>query len=239
VEDLPVDSAWHGKAAGLTAACLVLASLLLVFLVAPTEATMGDVQRLLYLHVSAAWCGLVACLVMGFCALMLLVRRRLEWDFWSQAAGEVGWMCATLTLISGSAWAHEAWGVWWTWEPRLTSSFLLWVIYAGIFLVRSSVEEASRRARIAGILAVVGVLDVPLVLVATRLFRGVHPVSPEMDPRMRLVLLCSVVSFTLLAAFLVSRRRIHLELAERVAQIEAAIVPVRVEARTPQLPSKV
>jgi heme exporter protein C len=221
VENFSVDRAWRGKAAGVTAACLVLASLLLVFLVAPTEATMGDFQRLLYLHVSAAWCGLIACVVMGCCAIMFLVRRRLVWDFWAQAAGEVGWMCATLTLVSGSAWAHEAWGVWWTWEPRLMSSFLLWVIYAGIFLVRSSVEDASRRARISGLVAVVGVIDVPLVLVATRLFRGVHPVSPDMDPRMRLVLLCSVVSFTILAGYLVSRRRIHLELANRVAQIEA------------------
>jgi heme exporter protein C len=210
------------SAAALAVAGMLFTALLMIFFVAPTESTMGDVQRILYLHVSVAWCGLAACVVMGCCAGMFLLRRQLEWDYWSQAAGEVGWLCATLTLLSGSAWGHEAWGVWWTWEPRLTSSFVLWVIYAGIFLVRSSVEEPLQRGRIGGILAVVGVIDVPLVLLATRWFRGVHPVAPEMDSQMRLVLLCSVVSFTSFFAYLVVQRRLHLELCEREARLEMA-----------------
>ena len=146
MRDLQVDRMSRGTvAAGAVVACLVLASLLMIFFVAPTEATMGDVQRIVYLHVSVAWCGLAGCLVMGFCGAMYLVRRRLEWDFWSQAAGEIGWLCTTLTLITGSAWAHEAWGTWWTWEPRLTSSLVLWIIYAGVMLVRSSIEDPHRR----------------------------------------------------------------------------------------------
>ena len=120
-------------AIGTVIACLMVASTWMIFFVAPTEATMGDVQRIVYLHVSVAWCGLAGCLAMGFCGAIYLVRRRLEWDFWSRAAGEVGWLCTTLTLITGSAWAHEAWGTWWTWEPRLTSSLVLWIIYAGSF----------------------------------------------------------------------------------------------------------
>lgn len=210
-------------AVGIVIACLVAAAAWLIFFVAPTEATMGDVQRIVYLHVSVAWCGLVGCLAMGFCGAMYLVRRRLQWDFWSQAAGEVGWLCTTLTLITGSAWAHEAWGTWWTWEPRLTSSLVLWIIYAGIFLVRSSIEDPHRRARIGGVLAVVGMSDVPLVLMATRWFRGVHPVTPEMDPRMRLVLLASVICFSAFFAYLVTLRRRQLEMSERTLQMEATI----------------
>jgi len=209
-------------AAGALVTCLVFASVLMIFFVAPTEATMGDVQRIVYFHVSVAWCGLAGCLAMGFCGAMYLVRRRLEWDFWSQAAGEVGWLCATLTLITGSAWAHEAWGTWWTWEPRLTSSLVLWMIYAGILLVRSSCEDPHRRARISGVLTIIGMCDVPLVMMATRWFRGVHPVTPEMDPRMRLVLLASVISFTALFAYLVAQRRRQLELSERAMQLETA-----------------
>jgi len=210
-------------AVGALVACLVVASTWMIFFVAPTEATMGDVQRIVYLHVSVAWCGLAGFLAMGFCSSVYLIRRRLEWDFWSRAAGEVGWLCATLTLVSGSAWAHEAWGTWWTWEPRLTSSLVLWVIYAGIFLVRSSIEDPHRRARIGGVLAVVGMSDVPLVLMATRWFRGVHPVTPEMDPRMRLVLLVSVISFTALFTYLAALRRRQLKLSERAMQLETTL----------------
>lgn len=203
--------------------CLVLTSLVLIFFVAPTEATMGDVQRILYLHVSVAWCGLAGYVAMACCGATYLVRRRLEWDFWSQASGEVGWLCTTLTLVTGSAWAHEAWGTWWTWEPRLTSSLVLWIFFAGIFLVRTSMEDPHRRGRISAVLALVGLCDVPLVIMATRWFRGVHPVTPEMDPTMRLVLFAAVFSFTVLFAFLVVQRRRQLELRERAIQLEVSL----------------
>lgn len=200
---------------------LVLTAILLIFCVAPTEATMGDVQRILYLHVSVAWCGLLGCLGMGTCGALYVARRNLEWDHRSQAAAEVGWLCATLTLVTGSLWAHEAWGVWWTWEPRLTSSLVLWLIFAGIFLVRAGIDEPHRRARIGAVLAILGLGDLPLVVMATRWFRGVHPVSPEMDHRMRLVLLAAVVSFTALFAFLAWQRQRQLGLGERVAVLES------------------
>jgi heme exporter protein C len=206
--------------AGLAILSLVLTAVALIFFVAPTEATMGAVQRIVYLHVSVAWCGLVAAAAMGLCGAMYLTRRRLAWDFWSQSAGEVGWLCATLTLMTGSIWAHEAWGTWWTWEPRLTSSLVLWMIFSGIILLRSGVEDPQRRARIGAVLAIVNLCDVPLVLMATRWFRGVHPVAPEMDPPMRLILLMSVASFTVLFTFLVVARRRHLKLLEMAAQIE-------------------
>ena len=209
-------------ATGVLITCLVFAAQWMIFFVAPTEATMGDVQRIVYIHVPIAWCGLAGCVAMGCSSALFLVRRSLEWDFWSQAAGEVGWLCSTLTLITGSAWAHEAWGTWWTWEPRLTLSLVLWIIYAGLFLVRSSIEDPYRRARIVGVLSVVGMSDVPMVLMATRWFRGVHPITPEMEPRMRLVLWASVISFTALFAWLAVQRRRQLEVSERTAQLEIA-----------------
>jgi heme exporter protein C len=201
---------------------VMLTTMLMTFFVAPEEATMGEVQRIVYLHVSVAWCGLAGCVAMGLGGAMYLVRRRLVWDFWSQAAGEVGWLCTTLTLITGSVWAHEAWGTWWTWEPRLASSLVMWIIFAGIFLLRSGLEDPDRRGRISGVAAFIGMMDAPLVLMATRWFRGVHPVAPEMEPRMRLVLLASVVCYTALFAYLTMQRRRQLELAEKAAQLEAA-----------------
>jgi heme exporter protein C len=208
-------------AAAALVSCLLLTALFMIFFVAPTEATMGDVQRIVYLHVSVAWGGLAAMLATASCGAMYLVSRRLEWDFWSQAAAEVGCLCTTLTLVTGSAWAHAAWGTWWTWEPRLTSSFVLWIMYTGILLVRSSIEDAHRRGRTSAVLALIGVADVPLVLMATRWFRGVHPVAPEMDPQMRIVLLTSLVSFTALFAYLIVQRRRQLAFAERVAEAES------------------
>jgi heme exporter protein C len=200
--------------AGLSILLLVLAAIAFIFFVAPTEATMGPVQRIIYLHVSVAWCGLAGAVAMGLCGAMYLLRRRLEWDHWLQSAGEVGWLCATLTLMTGSIWAHEAWGTWWTWEPRLTSSLVLWMMYSGILLLRSSIEDPHRRARVGAVLAMISLCDVPLVLMATRWFRGVHPVAPEMDPQMRLVLMVSVASFTALFAYFVMLRCRHLKLLQ-------------------------
>jgi heme exporter protein C len=154
---------------------------------------------------------------------MFLARRRLRWDHWAQAWAETGWLCTTLTLATGSLWAHEAWNTWWTWEPRLTSSLVLWLIYAGIALVRSSIEDPHRRARAVAVLTILGIVDLPFVLMATRWFRGVHPVTPEMDPRMRLVLLVAVASFTVFFVGLVIQRRRQLETAERVAALEVEV----------------
>lgn len=200
---------------------LVAAALWSIFFVAPTEVTMGDVQRIIYLHVAVAWCGLAAMIALGLCGGAYLVSRRRSLDFWSQAICEVGCLCTFLTLVTGSAWAHEAWGTWWTWEPRLTSSLVMWIMYCGMLLIRSSIEEPYRRARVGAVLAIIGVVDVPLVLMATRWFRGIHPVSPDMDPTMRMVLFASLISFTVLFAYLVTLRRRHLGTSDLIAELEA------------------
>jgi heme exporter protein C len=191
-----------------------------IFMFAPEEVSMGNVQRLVYFHVSVAWCGLAAYLAMSILSGVYLVRRELVWDHWSQATAEVGWLCTTLTLITGSLWAHEAWNTWWTWEPRLTASLILWSVYAGYFLVRSALDDPQHRGRISGILALLGSVDLPLVIMATRWFRGIHPISPEMDPRMRLVLLASVISFSIFFCLVASLRFRQLALAETVVSLE-------------------
>lgn len=194
-----------------------------IFLAAPREITMGDVQRIVYLHVAVAWCGLAGCVAMGVSAATYLARRDSAWDRWSQTAGELGWLCTTLTLATGSLWAHEAWNTWWTWEPRLTASLVLWLGFAGYFLVRASLDDAERRARLSAVLAVLTLADVPLVIMATRWFRGIHPVTPEMDPRMRLVLLTCVVAISALFVLLAVLRKTQLDLAARVTLQERAV----------------
>jgi hypothetical protein len=106
-------------------------------------------------------------------------------------------------------WARQAWGTWWEWDPRLTTSFILWVIYSGILLARSSLEDPHRRARTGAVLAILGTLDIPLVVMATRWFRGLHPVSPDMEPSMRITLLIGVAAWTLFFVWLTHRRRVQ------------------------------
>ena len=188
--------------------------------VAPTEQTMGDSQRIMYLHIAVAWLALLGFVVMATCGLGYLLSRNSWWDQWSQAACEVGWLCATFTLITGSLWAHAAWGTWWTWDPRLVTSFILWAFYCGNMILRSGLEDAHQRARLGAVLAIIGVADVPLVVMATRWFRGVHPVSPEMEPSMRYALLASVAGMTAIMTLLLVRRRNQLQLQGRVRQLQ-------------------
>lgn len=207
--------------------CLLFASVV-GLCTAPTETTMGHAQRVLYVHVSVAWLGLLGFLATAGTGLMYLWRRSLEWDHWSQSAAEVGWLCCSLTLVTGSLWARTAWGTWWTWEPRLATTFILWALYAGYFLLRGSLEDRHRRARMAAILATVGALDVPLVALATRWFRGIHPVAPEMEPSMRAVLLVTAAGFLSLMVLLLLERRnqIRLEVGvERLIDAAASQAP--------------
>lgn len=203
---------WRGTLWNLAVAALLVAAMLAVCWLAPTEQTMGHAQRIVYVHVAVAWLGLLGLLVMAVSGGLYLFGRKLAWDYWLQAAGELGWLSCSLTLVTGSLWAHEAWGTWWEWDPRLTASFVLWAIYSGILLVRSGLEDPHQRARVGALLAILGTLDIPLVIMATRWFRGLHPVAPEMTPLMRATLLITVVGFSALFATLVVRRRCQLSL---------------------------
>jgi heme exporter protein C len=213
-------SAWKQLIAGAPAVSLLACAILMVFLYAPTEATMGHAQRILYLHVSVTWCGLAACLAMGACSAAYMIRRNLAWDYWSQASTEVGCVCFAITLATGSLWAHEAWGVWWTWEPRLTSALVLWLILAGNCLTRAGIDDLRSRARVGAVLALLAVCDLPLLIMATRWFRGVHPVAPEMDSRMRVALLAALLGFAAFFVLLVQQRRAQIGLAARVLTLE-------------------
>ena len=210
------DSLWPA-----IAAVMVTTAIVAIFLLAPTEATMGAAQRIVYIHVSVAWMGLAAFVLMAVTGGMYLLRRDLAWDHWSRAALEIGWLCCSLTLATGSLWAHAAWNTWWTWDPRLTTAFVLWAMYSAALVLRSGVDDPHRRARIGAIVAIVGVLDVPLVIMATRWFRGIHPKSPHMEPSMRVVLLTSVVCFTAFFTMLLLLRRSQLHVAEILEDMQS------------------
>jgi heme exporter protein C len=220
MSDLAIRRSIFDYLAPTISAGLVAVAIVAIFLVAPTEETMGDAQRIVYIHVSVAWMGLASFVLMAVTGGLYLARRNLAWDHWSRAALEIGWLCCSLTLATGSLWAHSAWNTWWTWDPRLTTAFVLWAMYSAALVLRSGVDDPHRRARIGAVVAIVGVLDVPLVVMATRWFRGIHPKSPHMEPTMRLVLLVSVVCFTVFFTALLFLRRGQLRLADALEDLQ-------------------
>jgi heme exporter protein C len=186
-------------------------ALFLVFLVAPREATMGDIQRVFYFHVPAAWVGYLALFVSFVASLLYLRRRESRWDRLALSSAEIGLVFITEGIITGSFWAKATWGVWWTWEPRLTTSAVLWAIYASYLTLRRAMEEQGRRERVAAVYSVLGFVAVPINFMAIRWWRTVHPLVFEgggsnLTPAMLRVLIFCIVAFTLFYLAVLSLR---------------------------------
>jgi len=199
--------------------CL-LASLYLALFYAPREIEMGDVQRVFYFHVSSAWTGMLGYLLALVTSSVYLRTRRLIWDVASLAGIEIGLVFTALCVVLGSIWARPIWNTWWTWDPRLTTAFIMELIYAAYLLLRRGVEEPGQRARFSAVYAIVGFITVPLTFLSIRIFRTIHPLifgvaeasgagSFNMTPRMLQTFLFTLFTFTLLfAAFYWHRLRL-------------------------------
>lgn len=189
---------------------LFVAALYLVFIYVPTEANMGIVQRIFYFHVPVAWNAFLAFFIVFVCSILYLWKRKNRWDFLASSSAEVGVVFTTLTLITGSIWAKPIWGVWWVWEPRLTTALVLWFIYVAYLLVRSYASEAARGARFAAVVGIIGFIDVPIVALAITLWRTQHPgpviFAGGLAPPMLLTLMVCLCAFTALLALLLKQR---------------------------------
>lgn len=192
---------------------LVSAAAYASFFVAPTEATMGPIQRIFYLHVASAWSGLIAFFICFLANLAYVFKRQPRWDWLGVSAAEVGLAFTTVVLITGPIWAHPVWGIWWTWDARLTSTFVLWLLYVSYLLLRTLVEEPDRRALLSALFGIFAFLDVPLVFGAIRWWRTQHPQPVVMggegsglQPTMRWVLLFSWLAMSALLAVLLRER---------------------------------
>ncbi len=197
----------------------------LIFVYAPLERTMGLVQKILYLHLPMAWWGLVSFFVVFVAGIAYLRSRKPAWDFLAAAAAEIGVLLATLALLSGSIWARHSWGVWWTWDPRLTTTLVMWLLYMGCLILRAQDLSAERKAVICSVFGIVAFADVPLVFVSARLWRSIHPTvfaSPGggLDPQMRLTAIVCVLAFGLLWAALLGLRFRQYRQAARIHHLE-------------------
>jgi len=186
---------------------LMTAALYLVFIFAPAEEAMGQIQRIFYFHVSMAWVAFLSFFVVFICSILYLWKRAIKWDTIARFSAELGIVFTTLVLITGPIWAKPVWGVWWIWEPRLTATLVLWLTYIAYLLVRGYAAEESRGARFAAVLGIVAFIDVPVVYLSIHLWRTHHPPALVSDlvPSMLLTLLVSVAAFTVLYIILITR----------------------------------
>lgn len=178
----------------------------------PPDAKMGEVQKLMYVHVPAAWNAFVAYFVVFVSSAMFLVRKKLFWDHLAASSAEVGVVFTALALALGSIWGRPTWGIWWTWDARLTTTAILLFLYIGYLSFRSFVEERDRRARLSAPLGVLIFLNVPIVYMSVRWWRTLHQTqsSPQtVDPAMVLSLRINAVAFLfLLILFIYYRFRL-------------------------------
>lgn len=177
---------------------------------APREATMGDAQRIFYFHVPSAWIGFLAFFIVFVSSVLYLLKGERKWDALALSAAEIGVVFTTLVLLTGPIWAKAAWGAFWVWDARLTTTLILWFIYIGYLTLRSTVDDV-RKARLAAVLGIVGFLDVPVIYLSVTIWRTMHPTllisdSGGLAPTMLQTLMVALASFTLLFALLLVAR---------------------------------
>ena len=220
------------KITGAVSIVLMLVTLYLIFAVAPTDANLGNVQRALYIHVPIAIISLVAFVVVFIGSVLYLRNRNSRWDNMAMAAGEVGFVYVSLALITGILWARPVWNVWWTWEPRLTLTLVLWFIYAGYLMVRAFTPNRQRAAVLSAVVGIIGSVDAFIVYFAVQWWRSIHPpqvVGPfaesgSLSGTMNAVLMFSLVAFLLFTAWLILERMATLETEDELGRLRFELI---------------
>ncbi len=202
----------------------MMVSIWMIFLYAPTDALEGQPQRIFYFHVPMAIVGMLAFGIVALGGIMYLWKKDERWDWAARAAAELGAVFITFTLITGSLWGRPIWGTWWTWDARLTTTLILWFIYIGYLMLRSYTGRTPAGARAGAVLAIVGVIDVPIIYESVNWWRTLHPSqvislgsSPQLPPEMLYTLMVAFGTLTLLFSFLMVQLY-HLEKMQTRAQ---------------------
>lgn len=198
----------------LAAAVLMVANLALIFLWVPTEEVMGVVQRIMYFHVPLAWVGFLAFFIVFCSSALYLWKGWRRMDALGHSAAEIGVLFTTLMLVTGATWAKPTWGVWWTWDPRLTTALILWFLYVGYLMLRAYAPTPVQAARYSAAMGIIGFVDVPIVYFSVIWWRAVHPAavvgpaaeSGSLDSSMLLTLMFSLLTFMVLFTYMLWER---------------------------------
>src|SRR5499427_3803362 len=198
---------------GLVAFLAVVAAQIFGFVVSRPDRDMGNLQKIMYVHVPAAWTAFVCFFVVFVESVRYLWTRQERHDLIAASAAEAGAALTALTLLLGSIWGRPTWGVWWTWDARLTSTAVLLLVYVGYLLLRAMVDEPEMRARYAAVVGIVGAANIPIVHFSVKWWRALHQPAAMLGPGrapmpewMKMVVLVNWIAFTLLFAYFLSRR---------------------------------
>ncbi len=202
---------------------LMLIALYTIFFYAPIEKTMGMVQKIFYIHLPSAFLAYFAFFITFLASILYLYRKDPKWDAIAYCAVEVGVVFCTIVLITGPIWAKPIWNVWWTWDPRLTTTLILWFTYVAYLMLRRAVKE-NQRANLSAVFGIIGFINVPITFFSIRLWRTIHPVvitsrGLNMSWPMKFSLIITFIAFCFLfLSMLISRIRLE-RLKMRIAEI--------------------
>ena len=201
----------------------MILALYCAFILAPREAEMGEVQRIFYFHIAAAWLCMLAFFVLFVFSIIYLATGVRAYDRWASSSAEIGVIFSTLVLITGPLWAKPVWNTWWTWDPRLTTFLILWLIYVAYLLLRANMAESDKKYKVSAVFGILGFIDVPIVFMSIRWWRTIHPVvitsgSMNLDPDMKTAMFVALAAFTLFYAAL-----LHLRVQQKRLDYEVSI----------------
>ncbi len=205
---------------------MMVLALYAIFFYAPVEKTMGLVQKIFYIHVPAAFIAFLAFFITFAGSILYLVKKDNQWDMIALCSAEIGVIFCTIVLVTGPIWAKPVWNVWWTWDPRLTTTLILWFIYVAYLMLRGVAGE-NKKANFSAVFGIIGFVNVPLTFFAIRLWRTIHPVlitsrGINISGPMKDTLALTFFAFCLLFIFLLLTR-MRLEKMKRATEIVMAM----------------
>jgi heme exporter protein C len=219
---LPTSPSWI-NIVGIVGLIAFVSAQALGVLTSPPDRDMGDLQKIMYVHVPAAWNAFIAFFVVACASIWVLFTNSERADMLAAAAAEVGAVLTALTLMLGSIWGRPTWGVWWTWDARLTSTAVLLLIFVGYLALREFADEPERRMRWSAAVGVIGALNVPVVYMSVRWWRTLHQIqsSPAtVDPHYVIGLRSNAIAFMLLLIFFIAKRY-QVSLLSNALELEA------------------
>jgi heme exporter protein C len=203
----------NGRVLAVTSLLLLAIGGYLALVWSPPDVDQGDAMRILYLHVPSVAIAYLSFFIVLVSSIMYLWKRLLKWDRLASSAAELGVLFTALTLAAGSTWAKPIWGVWWTWDPRLTTTAILFVIYVGYLMLRALQVDRIARARQSAVVGIIGFVDIPVIHMSVLWWRSLHQKptfsgmgSPTMDGRMEIALVANLIAFGVLFLFLLGQR---------------------------------
>lgn len=203
----------RGYLLGTASLALLILGGYLALIWSPPDVAQKDAMRIMYLHVPTIMMAYLAFFLVLIGSCLYLWKRDLKWDRLAHACAELGVLFTALTLAAGSIWAKPIWGVWWTWDPRVTTTAILFVIYAGYLMLRALQPDPRARARQTAVVGIIGFIDIPIVHLSVQWWRGLHQgptfgglSDPTLDDRMEIALLVNMIGFAVLFAFLLGQR---------------------------------